>query len=184
MRASVVFFSLHRQEAPTGVGVNSPRAGLSYPSKPPARRLQDWRQGKLKSKFYNILGKPGQTASPRIDFPPSSALASASVSTDPRLQRACRPERRIWMIPVRHDAVEVDFDGQRARLRVLGMDVFDDHDLVNSLSQGLGLPVIGSNPAIPGCFLLARKSRSTWNGTAPSRWQKLKTMRSSSKALS
>lgn len=58
----------------------------------------------------------------------------------------------FWMIPVRHDAVEVDFDGQRARLRVLGMDVFDDHDLANSLSQGLGLPVIGSNPAIPGVF--------------------------------
>ena len=29
------------------------------------------------------------------------------------------------MIPVRHDAVQDDFDSQRARLRVRGMDVFD-----------------------------------------------------------
>lgn len=49
---------------------------------------------------------------------------------------------------MRHDAVEVDFDGQRARLRVRGMDVFDDHDLANSLTQGLGIPT----PPIPGVF--------------------------------
>jgi hypothetical protein len=55
----------------------------------------------------------------------------------------------FWMIPIRHDAVEVDFDSQRAHLRVRNMDAFDDHDLANSLSQGLGLPVIGMNPAIP-----------------------------------
>jgi hypothetical protein len=54
------------------------------------------------------------------------------------------------MIPVRHDAVEVDFDGQRARLRVSGVDVFGDHDFGNSLSPGLGLPMIGFNAAIPG----------------------------------
>lgn len=57
------------------------------------------------------------------------------------------------MIPVRHDAVEVDFDSQRARLRVRGMDVFDDHDLANSLTQGLGLPnppLVASLPPIAG----------------------------------
>lgn len=54
------------------------------------------------------------------------------------------------MIPVRHDAVEVDFDGQRAGLRGSGTDVFDDRDLGKSLSQGLGLPMIGSNAAISG----------------------------------
>jgi len=52
------------------------------------------------------------------------------------------------MIPVRHNAVEVDFDGARARLRVHGMDVFDDHDLANSLTQGLGIPT----PPIAGVF--------------------------------
>jgi hypothetical protein len=52
------------------------------------------------------------------------------------------------MIPTRHEAVEVDFDGARARLRVRRLDVFDDHDLANSLTQGLGLPT----PPIPGVF--------------------------------
>ncbi|HEV2196001.1 MAG TPA: hypothetical protein VGR55_10495 [Candidatus Acidoferrum sp.] len=61
------------------------------------------------------------------------------------------------MIPVRHDAVEVDFDNQKARLRVRSMDVFDDHDLANSLTQGLGLPVIGTNPALPGMFPVRAK---------------------------
>ncbi len=37
-------------------------------------------------------------------------------------------------------AVEVDFDEARARLRVTGLKVFDDHDLANSLTDGLGLP--------------------------------------------
>jgi hypothetical protein len=44
------------------------------------------------------------------------------------------------MIPVAHDAVEVDFDQARARLRVNGLRVFDDHDIGNSLTLGLGLP--------------------------------------------
>ena len=52
------------------------------------------------------------------------------------------------MIPVRHSAVKVDFDGAHARLRVTDLNVFDDHDLANSLSQGLGLP----SPPIPGTF--------------------------------
>jgi hypothetical protein len=46
----------------------------------------------------------------------------------------------FWMIPVGHDAVKVDFDQARARLRVNKLGVFDDHDLANSLTLGLGLP--------------------------------------------
>jgi hypothetical protein len=46
----------------------------------------------------------------------------------------------FWMVEVDHDAVEVDFDHGRASLRVHGLDVYDDHDLANSLTQGLGLP--------------------------------------------
>jgi hypothetical protein len=46
----------------------------------------------------------------------------------------------FWMVPVAHNAVHVDFDDGRARLRVRGLEVFDDHDLANSLTQGLGLP--------------------------------------------
>ncbi len=59
----------------------------------------------------------------------------------------------FWMIPVRHNAVEVDFDGSRARLLVRDLDVFDDHDLANSLTQGLGLPA----PPIPGVFPVRAK---------------------------
>ena len=59
----------------------------------------------------------------------------------------------FWMIPVRHDAVEVDFDDSRARLLVRGLDLFDDHDLANSLTQGLGLPT----PPIPGVFPVRAK---------------------------
>jgi hypothetical protein len=44
------------------------------------------------------------------------------------------------MVPVSEDAVEVDFDAAHARLRVSGLKVFDDHDLANSLTLGLGLP--------------------------------------------
>jgi hypothetical protein len=69
----------------------------------------------------------------------------------------------FWMIPVRHGAVEVDFDNGRARLRVRDMDVFDDHDLANSLTQGLGLPT----PPIPAVFpVRARVSFDVeWDGT-------------------
>jgi hypothetical protein len=59
----------------------------------------------------------------------------------------------FWMIPVRHDAVEVDFDDARASLRVRGLHAFDDHDLANSLTQGLGL----SNPPIAGVFPVRAK---------------------------
>jgi hypothetical protein len=46
----------------------------------------------------------------------------------------------FWTIPVEHDAVQVDFDEARARLRVDNLKVFDDHDLANSLTLGMGLP--------------------------------------------
>jgi hypothetical protein len=67
----------------------------------------------------------------------------------------------FWMIPVRHDAVEVDFDGARASLRVRDLSAFDDHDLANSLTQGLGLPAnpaaMPPTPAIPGMFPVRAK---------------------------
>jgi hypothetical protein len=46
----------------------------------------------------------------------------------------------FWTIPIAEDAVEVDFDDARATLRVNNLAVFDDHDLANSLTYGLGLP--------------------------------------------
>jgi len=45
----------------------------------------------------------------------------------------------FWMIPIRHDAVKVDFDEGRARMRVKDLGVFDDHDIANSVTLGLGL---------------------------------------------
>ncbi|HET9401048.1 MAG TPA: hypothetical protein VFO34_08860 [Candidatus Acidoferrales bacterium] len=57
------------------------------------------------------------------------------------------------MIPVRHGAVQVDFDGSRARLLVRDLDVFDDHDLANSLTLGVGIPT----PLIPGVFPVRAK---------------------------
>ena len=73
----------------------------------------------------------------------------------------------FWMIPVRHDAVEVDFENGRASLRVRDLDVFDDHDLANSLTQGLGLPAVAPNPAIPGMFPVRAKVSFDveWTGT-------------------
>jgi len=41
---------------------------------------------------------------------------------------------------VAENAVKVDFDEVRARLRVSNLKVFDDHDIANSVTQGLGLP--------------------------------------------
>src|SRR5260370_30980490 len=77
------------------------------------------------------------------------------------------------MIPVRHNAVEVDFDGSRARLLVRDLDVFDDHDLANSLTQGLGLPAnpaaMPPTPAIPGMFPVRAKVSFDvrWDGALP-----------------
>jgi hypothetical protein len=69
----------------------------------------------------------------------------------------------FWMIPVRHGAVEVDFDGSRARMLVRDLDVFDDHDIANSLTQGLGIPT----PPIPGVFPVRAKVSFDvkWDGT-------------------
>lgn len=70
------------------------------------------------------------------------------------------------MIPASHDSVVVDFDSVQARLQMSGVTVFDDHDLANSLTQGLGLPATATTPAIPPVFpVKARVSFDIeWNG--------------------
>lgn len=75
----------------------------------------------------------------------------------------------FWMVRVKHSAVEIDFDSQRARLRVRDLDVFDDHDLANSLTQGLGLPnppLVPSLPPIKGVPPVRAKVSFDveWNG--------------------
>jgi hypothetical protein len=55
----------------------------------------------------------------------------------------------FWMIRVPHDAVDVDFDHGQASLRVSGLEVYDDHDLANSLTYGLGLPSLSIPPVAP-----------------------------------
>jgi hypothetical protein len=69
----------------------------------------------------------------------------------------------FWMIPVRRDAVRVEFDEAQARLKVRDLEVFDDHDLANALTDGLGIPT----PPIPGVFPVhARVSFDVkWEGT-------------------
>lgn len=71
------------------------------------------------------------------------------------------------MIPTKDDAVRVDFDDAQARLRVRDMDVFDDHDPANSLTQGLGLPATVVPPdGIPPIFPVRAKVSFDieWNG--------------------
>ena len=71
------------------------------------------------------------------------------------------------MIPTKDNAVQVDFENAQARLKVRNMDVFDDHDIANSLSQGLGLPATVVPPnGIPPIFpVRARVSFDIrWNG--------------------
>jgi hypothetical protein len=74
----------------------------------------------------------------------------------------------FWMVEMEHDAVQVDFDQGRARLLVRDLGVYDDHDLANSLTQGLGLPGdLGfSYPAIaPVAPIRAKVSFDVeWNG--------------------
>lgn len=74
----------------------------------------------------------------------------------------------FWMIGVATAAVEVDFDNAQARLRVSELDVFDDHDVANSLTDGLGLPGdLGfPYPSIPPVFpVRARVSFDVeWDG--------------------
>ena len=70
----------------------------------------------------------------------------------------------FWMIPVHHDAVEVDFESGRARLRLHDVEVFDDHDIANSLTQGLGIPTPPFNQ--PSVFPVPAKVSVDveWNG--------------------
>ena len=58
----------------------------------------------------------------------------------------------FWTVPVASEAVEVDFDDARATLQVKGLNVFDDHDLGNSLTSGLGLPAEHGFPFIAPVF--------------------------------
>jgi hypothetical protein len=57
-----------------------------------------------------------------------------------------------------------------SRLRVHDLSAFDDHDLANSLTQGLGLPAnpaaMPPTPAIPGMFPVRAKVSFDveWNG--------------------
>ena len=44
------------------------------------------------------------------------------------------------MVGVDDDDVAIEFDQGQASLIVNGLDVYDDHDLANSVTQGLGLP--------------------------------------------
>jgi hypothetical protein len=55
----------------------------------------------------------------------------------------------FWIVRVADDAVDVSFDKGRASLRVQGLQVFDDHDLANSLTDGLGLRGLLGFPVIP-----------------------------------
>ena len=70
----------------------------------------------------------------------------------------------FWMLPVHHDAVEVDFDSGRARLRLRDQDVFDDNDIANSLTLGLGIPAAPFNQ--PSVFPVRAKVSVDveWNG--------------------
>lgn len=106
LRASVVFFSFHRQEAPTGVGVNSPRAGWSYP--PQDRRRGAYKTGARASTnrsfitFWRNPVKPLRRATVvGSDFPPSSApsieitFLSASVRGDNRRNQPGLPASNL-----------------------------------------------------------------------------------------
>jgi hypothetical protein len=74
----------------------------------------------------------------------------------------------FWTVRVPDDAVDVDFDKGQATLRVADLEVFDDHDLANSLTYGLGLPGdLGfPYPKIPGVFPVRAtvSFEVNWNG--------------------
>lgn len=73
----------------------------------------------------------------------------------------------FWMVRVPHEAVEVDFDNAKASLEVRDLQVFDDHDIANSLTFGLGLSGDLGFPVIPP-VPPQRASVSfdvEWNGT-------------------
>ena len=73
----------------------------------------------------------------------------------------------FWMVRVAPSAVEVNLAAATASLRASGLKVFDDHDIANSLTYGLGLPGGLGYPAIPP----ASPVRATvsfdveWNGS-------------------
>jgi hypothetical protein len=72
------------------------------------------------------------------------------------------------MIRVPDDAVDVDFRKGRATLRLTDLEVFDDHDIANSLTYGLGLPGdLGfPYPEIPSVFPVRAtiSVEVNWNG--------------------
>lgn len=72
------------------------------------------------------------------------------------------------MIRVPDDAVEVDLRKGRATLRLTDLEVFDDHDVANSLTYGLGLPGdLGfPYPEIPPVFPVRAtvSVEVNWNG--------------------
>src|ERR1700693_2238967 len=72
------------------------------------------------------------------------------------------------MVEMEHGAVQIEFDQGRARLLVRNLGVYDDHDLANSLTQGLGLPGdLGfPYPAIPAVAPMRAKVSFDveWNG--------------------
>src|SRR5260370_28025453 len=72
------------------------------------------------------------------------------------------------MIRVPDDAVDVDFHKGRATLRLADLEVFDDHDIANSLTDGLGLPGdLGfPYPKIPPVFPVRAtvSFEVNWNG--------------------
>ncbi len=73
----------------------------------------------------------------------------------------------FWMVQVAPSAVAVNFAAARASLRVSGLQVFDDHDVANSLTYGLGLPSVGSPypPISPVSPVRATVSFDVeWNG--------------------
>jgi hypothetical protein len=74
----------------------------------------------------------------------------------------------FWMIRVPDDAVDIDFRKGRATLRLTDLEVFDDHDLANSLTYGLGLPGdLGfPYPKIPPVFPVRAtiSIEVNWNG--------------------
>src|SRR5215472_16150054 len=76
------------------------------------------------------------------------------------------------MVRVVPSAVQVDLANARASLRVSGLNVFDDHDIANSLTYGLGLSGdLGfPYPAIPPVFPVraAVSFDVEWTGTVSS----------------
>lgn len=53
------------------------------------------------------------------------------------------------MIPVPHDAVQIDLDGGFASVRMNNVPVSDAHDLLNNLTNGQGFPSLGIPPIAP-----------------------------------